>query len=256
VIYFYCNNFIPRKQICYKMEEGGVIEGADTNTSTSSWTASLPADAALIKQGAEARVYRATFLGQQVIIKERFCKTYRHPILDKKLNQRRITQEARCLAKIRAAGIGAPGLIFADIEALRLYLEFVEGTTARDYLLARSHDHPEAAIVAELIGSTLGRMHDANIVHGDLTTSNMIISPDTSLVLIDFGLSYITRNAEEDEAVDLYVLERAFLSTHPNSEGLFSLLLEAYGRTAKKGQQVLNRLEQVRLRGRKKLAFG
>ena len=46
--------------------------------------------------------------------------------------------------------------------------------------------------------------------------------------LIDFGLSYISRNAEEDKAVDLYVLERAFLSTHPNSEQLVPILLYSW----------------------------
>ena len=107
-----------------------------------------------------------------------------------------------------------------------------------------------------LIGSEIAKMHLADIIHGDLTTSNMILrhpsaqnTPNTSLVwlllyfdelqndlimscikvLIDFGLAY-NSNLVEDKAVDLYVLERAFASTHPESEPLFASVLEAYGK--------------------------
>jgi len=75
-------------------------------------------------------------------------------------------------------------------------------------------------------------------------------------VIIDFGLSFMTRNHVEDAAVDLYVLERALLSTHPSSETLFSCFLEEYSKHTKKASSVLTRLDEVRLRGRKKVAFG
>ncbi|KAG5340342.1 hypothetical protein C0989_002071 [Termitomyces sp. Mn162] len=89
-----------------------------------------------------------------------------------------------------------------------------------------------------LIGIQLAKMHAADVVHGDLTTSNMMLRhpssftsnvPDTptELVLIDFGLSYVS-SLVEDKAVDLYVLERAFLSTHPESEPLFASVLASY----------------------------
>ena len=39
--------------------------------------------------------------------------------------------------------------------------------------------------------------------------------------MIDFGLSF-QEGVAEDKGVDLYVLERAFLSTHPNTEKLFA----------------------------------
>lgn len=46
-------------------------------------------------------------------------------------------------------------------------------------------------------------------------------------VLIDFGLSNNSTLAE-DKAVDLYVLERAFQSTHPASDELFNQILASY----------------------------
>ena len=99
-----------------------------------------------------------------------------------------------------------------------------------------------------MIGQSLGRMHTADIIHSDLTTSNMMLYLNTgkpelvessptplshllprAQVLIDFGLSFQS-GLVEDKAVDLYVLERAFASTHPQSEPLFTAVLEAYAK--------------------------
>jgi TP53 regulating kinase-like protein len=121
------------------------------------------------------------------------------------------------------------------------------------------------------IGRAVGRLHGVGVVHGDLTTSNMLLSPspssaggegentsglDGEIVLIDFGLAQQTVQ-EEDRAVDLYVLERAFGSTHPREEGFFGEVLEGYRDGFSKGAKgTLRRLEEVRLRGRKKSMIG
>ena len=106
-------------------------------------------------------------------------------------------------------------------------------------------------------------MHEGGIMHGDLTTSNMIIKVSECegskfydyLYFIDFGLSYILDQVEH-KAVDLYVLEKAFLSTHPELEQEYSTLLSTYERQSKKGKEVVSKINEVRSRGRKKLAFG
>jgi TP53 regulating kinase-like protein len=114
--------------------------------------------------------------------------------------------------------------------------------------------------LSEKIGKAIGRIHNSNIIHGDLTTSNLMLRlPSLSLVVVDFGLSYISSMAE-DKAVDLYVLERAFLSTHPNSEPLvrlyfrfmnefinvvqFADVLEAYRTSYKGAESVLKKLNE------------
>ena len=75
-------------------------------------------------------------------------------------------------------------------------------------------------------------------------------------VLIDFGLAYIS-TLVEDKAVDLYVLERAFSSTHPASEPLFASVLRAYEqKMGKEWKAVSRRLDDVRLRGRKRSMVG
>ena len=120
------------------------------------------------------------------------------------------------------------------------------------------------------IGRTVGSMHKVGVVHGDLTTSNMILRPvgDAStdgitespsmtgdIVLIDFGLASSSSH-EEDRSVDLYVLERAFGSTHPMTEDFFSEILHGYAESFKGAKLVLKKLEEVRMRGRKRSMLG
>ena len=84
----------------------------------------------------------------------------------------------------------------------------------------------------------------------------MIYDPnERSLTLIDFGLSFVSGLAE-DKAVDLYVLERAFLSTHPNTEQLFQALLDSYSSSSKNSATVIAKLDEVRMRGRKRTMVG
>ena len=133
--------------------------------------------------------------------------------------------------------------------------------------------------VAYAIGTVIAKMHNVNVVHGDLTTSNIMlrnpqISTSTcsesmkefapswkpSLVLIDFGLAG-TAGAKgvnhEEKAVDLYVLERALNSTHPScSQWLQKEIFRAYKKHCSASDSVLQRLSQVRLRGRKRECFG
>lgn len=112
--------------------------------------------------------------------------------------------------------------------------------------------------LVEDVGRVLARMHDEDVIHGDLTTSNMLLRRDGEklrLVLIDFGLSYVSA-LPEDKGVDLYVLEKAFLSTHPNTETLFRKLLKSYARASKKAPAVMKKLDEVRLRGRKRSMLG
>uniref|UniRef100_A0A1A8LUL8 non-specific serine/threonine protein kinase n=2 Tax=Nothobranchius TaxID=28779 RepID=A0A1A8LUL8_9TELE len=219
----------------------------------------------LVKQGAEGRVYRAQFLGKPTIVKERFRKRYRHPVLDEKLTHRRTVQEVRSILRCRRAGISAPVVYFVDYTSHCIFMEEIAGSsTVRDHIVstqqANSCKELELQQLAERIGRILAKMHDEDVIHGDLTTSNMLLrrsSQDTEsdLVLIDFGLSYIS-SLPEDKGVDLYVLEKAFLSSHPNTNVLFEKLLQSYTKSSKKSPAVIKKLDEVRLRGRKRSMVG
>lgn len=216
-------------------------------------------DLQLIQQGAEARVYSGTFQSRLCVVKERFKKAYRHAALDTKLRQRRTAQEVRCMMKCRKCGIAAPGVFFVDYENCKIYMEKLDkSSTLRDVIRQsqRPRDDVQLRQVAVSIGEVLARMHDVDVIHGDLTTSNLMLDLNTKqLQLIDFGLSSVSGMAE-DKGVDLYVLERAFLSTHPNTEDLFQLILETYRSCSKGSTNVFAKLDEVRLRGRKRTMVG
>ncbi|XP_053783097.1 EKC/KEOPS complex subunit TP53RK [Desmodus rotundus] len=216
----------------------------------------------LVKQGAEARVFRGRFQGRAAVVKHRFPKSYRHPALEARLSRRRTVQEARALLRCRRAGISAPVVFFVDYASNCLFMEEIEGSvTVRDYIqsIMETEKTPERLLgLAKTIGQVLARMHDEDLVHGDLTTSNMLLRPppqQLDIVLIDFGLSFISA-LPEDKGVDLYVLEKAFLSTHPNTESVFEAFLKSYSSSSKKAKPVLKKLDEVRLRGRKRTMVG
>ncbi|WAR12395.1 PRPK-like protein [Mya arenaria] len=191
-----------------------------------------------LKQGAEAKVYRENFYGRPCISKQRFSKAYRHQILDKSLTLQRLKSEIRAMNKCR--------------------------NLVRDYIVDLQKNDPELAIkkltpLAGKLGSILGKMHSGKIIHGDLTTSNMLLRGDPEnldIVMIDFGLSF-AEGLPEDKGVDLYVFERALLSTHPNTEDLFTEVMEAYKKAnVKEANDVISKLDEVRMRGRKRTMVG
>ncbi|KAG6975236.1 hypothetical protein JG688_00002595 [Phytophthora aleatoria] len=215
----------------------------------------------LISQGAEAKVFETEFAGCACIVKERVKKSYRLPVLDKKLSHRRLVQEARCILKCRRAGVLTPVIFLVDEDNSRLYLEKIEGGSLKDYLRRAYKLDPKygdkALKKAYHIGEAIAKMHDADIVHGDLTTSNMMLSSDdaTDVTMIDFGLAN-SQPLPEDKAVDLYVMERAFTSTHVNSEVLVEEVLRAYRAKSRRSDAIFQKLSQVRLRGRKRTMVG
>ncbi|KAL4105616.1 hypothetical protein PRIC1_003676 [Phytophthora ramorum] len=215
----------------------------------------------LISQGAEAKVFETDFAGRPCVVKERVKKSYRLPVLDKKLSHRRLVQEARCILKCRRAGVLTPAIFLVDEDKSRLYLEKVPGGSLKDYLRRAYKLDPKygpmALKKAYQIGEAIAKMHDADIVHGDLTTSNMMLSSDdaTDVTMIDFGLAN-SQPLPEDKAVDLYVMERAFASTHVNSELLVEEVLRAYRAKSRRSDAIFQKLSQVRLRGRKRTMVG
>lgn len=213
----------------------------------------------LVKQGAEARVYSTDFLGKPAIAKERFVKAYRVAALDEKLTHRRMAQEVRSMARCRRHGIRAPAVYHLDLEGRVIYMERItDGVLVKDYVAGLDPERDAAAVnhLMKVTGAVLARMHDIDVIHGDLTTSNMVYDGAADrLTLIDFGLSFASGLAE-DKGVDLYVLERAFLSTHPGTEEHFKALLSSYAERSKHAAAVVRKLDEVRLRGRKRTMVG
>jgi TP53 regulating kinase-like protein len=228
------------------------------DTSTSSFE--------LITQGAEALLYKTNFLTPTTpaALKVRPFKPWRHPTLDARLTRHRILAEARVLVKCQKENVPVPAVMALDWEAGWMVSEWIAGPTVKAAIRERGSQGGEEKLkgLMQRIGRAVGKLHAVGVIHGDLTTSNMMLrrSEEQSglegeIVLIDFGLA-TQAVQEEDRAVDLYVLERAFGSTHPREEGMFGEVLKAYGETSKSAKTTLKRLEDVRMRGRKKSMLG
>ncbi|XP_054268804.1 EKC/KEOPS complex subunit TP53RK-like [Macrosteles quadrilineatus] len=229
----------------------------------------LNANYMVIKQGAEGKIYKGLYLNKRVIVKERFVKHYRINDLDEHLTKERMKAEAKTIVKSKNAGVRTPAIYLVDFDHRILVMEeIVNSVTVKDAineltsLQAEGDVRGKLETICQEIGLALGKLHKNGIVHGDLTTSNMLLkqnSPECEpeLYLIDFGLSLLDASPQ-DKGVDLYVLERALISTHKNSEQLFDLILKAYQTVYKKGScsEVMSKLEEVRARGRKRTMVG
>lgn len=173
------------------------------------------------------------------VLKRRLSKSYRINEIDQRLKRSRTRREVKVLEKLAPLGF-VPKLIFTDAEE-RIEMEYLEGEKLSVALETR-----DVLALGLEIGKKIKQIHDMGIIHGDLTTSNMILCQN-QIYLIDFGLSFFSQK-EEDKAVDLHVLEEALESKHHAvSWKMFSAVKQAYADKA-----VLKRLEEVQSRGRNK----
>jgi len=200
--------------------------------------------------GAEARIEPVTWMGRAAVAKRRLAKPYRHPELDALLRSERTRDEAALLLAARRAGIRVPILYDCDRAASTLVLEQVPGPTLRQAL--ESDDSDTATARMATLGRVVGRLHDAGLSHGDLTTSNVLLpepADAASLVLIDFGLGAFGEEPEP-RGVDLHLVEEALAATDARHADLFAAFLEAYRQSAACAPVVLQRLDDIRQRGR------
>ncbi len=188
-----------------------------------------------IAQGAEAKLY----LIDSKIVKDRIRKDYRIREIDIRLRKSRTKREAKIFEKLSSISFPAPKLIKSD-DKEKIVMEFIKGPKVRDILEEKDYKR-----LSEEIGKKIAILHNNGIIHGDLTTSNMILEKE--IYFIDFGLSFFSHKIE-DKAVDLHLLKQALESKHYKVwEKCFNAALKAYG-----NKEVLKRLEQVEKRGRYK----
>ncbi|MBN1792997.1 Kae1-associated serine/threonine protein kinase [Candidatus Woesearchaeota archaeon] len=189
-----------------------------------------------IARGAEAVIYEDAAKG--VVVKDRVRKGYRHPELDAELRSQRTKREANLLKKLK---IPRPNLVESDGKE-RIVMERIKGEKVREAL----DKDPK---LARKIGSIVAQMHDSHVIHGDLTTSNILIGKDGNLVFIDFGLSFQSHKVE-DKAVDIHLFKQALESKHFKvyDEALKEFL--AGYRKAEGYGEIMKRLEEVEARGR------
>ena len=193
----------------------------------------------LIAQGAESKL----FLNKGKVIKNRFRKTYRIKEIDERLRKFRTKREAKILEKLQKSKISTPKLINNNKKDT-IEIEFVKGKLIKNIL------DKNCIKLSKEIGDKVAMLHNLDIMHGDLTTSNMIFNK--KIYFIDFGLSFFSDKIE-DKAVDLHLLKEALESKHSKIwEKSYKAVIDSYVKKAVDGKKILERIKIVEKRGRYK----
>jgi Kae1-associated kinase Bud32 len=196
----------------------------------------------LLAKGAEANIY----LESGRLVKERISKKYRVPELDLRLRKIRTQREAKLLENALKAGMSVPKVFKTDMRNYKIYMEYIEGMPMKTFLDAA--DERSIKEICSKIGLALSLMHNANIIHNDLTTSNMLYA-DGVVYYIDFGLGS-TATRIEDKAMDLVVFKRSLQVAHSGKfKTIWAALMDSYGGT-KDLSQILGRVEVIERRAR------
>lgn len=198
----------------------------------------------LIAQGSESKLY----VHDNKVIKDRYPRKYRLKNLDIKLRHFRTNREAKILQKLKTINFASPEIISTDGKKI-IKMNFIHGSLLRDVLEKENY-----VKLCEEIGQKIAILHNNEIIHGDLTTSNMILGDE--IYFIDFGLSFFSKKVE-DKAVDLHLLKQALESKHYKVwKSCFKCAINSYKKNSNDSSLVLKRLEKVDLRGRNKAKIG
>ena len=194
-------------------------------------------------QGAEALI----LLDKNKIIKKRVKKSYRIPELDEKIRKLRTRSETKLLEKALKI-IPVPKIIKSDDKTKEILMEFIKGKKLSKHL--DNFSEKQQLKIFKQVGKNIAKLHDSDIIHGDLTTSNMILK-ENKVYFVDFGLGFISHKIE-DKAVDLHLLKQVLEARHfKNWDKLFREILKNY-KISKDSKKVFERIKQVEKRGRYK----
>src|SRR5256712_10682166 len=204
----------------------------------------------LLHRGAEADLSLATVGPWRVVVKRRVKKEYRNPSLDQQIRHDRTISEASVIHEAKTAGARVPSIVGVDIENNAIVMTHLAGTVARECLddMGKS----EAQKLLRSIGEQIGLLPTAGIVHGDLTTSNVIVSATGAPFIVDFGMS--RRSIEpEDRGVDLHLLQRSIVASHnKNPSSMMNAMIRGYEQTAGKkvADSTWGKAREIARRGR------
>ena len=204
----------------------------------------------LLKKGAEASLFLADWHGRKVVIKERLPKRYRPAELDSKIRGYRTAHEPQLMHEAKKAGVPTPTIFLVDLKDAAITMEFVAGKQVKQVLTDVSREKRQELSV--MIGGLIGKLHRHGVIHGDLTTSNMILNAEGKIFLVDFGLGE-KNNEVEARGVDLHLMKRALQSTHYRcAEECFKNVLKGYSAVLgeEDAEKVFEKIREIERRGR------
>jgi TP53 regulating kinase and related kinases len=206
----------------------------------------------LLYRGAEADVFRGDWCGLPAVYKVRNPLPYRLPELDKLIRVQRTVHEAQMIHLSRLAGVSAPRLYYLSPPEALLVMEYLEGTRLKALLLEAGLKDERVVEIGEEFGRSVGKLHAVGIMHGDLTTSNVIVHGDGGVSLIDFGLAIHSQRLE-DQAVDLRLIKETLTGAHNVlSKRFMQSLLSGYSSVLGKerAEAATRKLAEIERRGR------
>ncbi len=201
----------------------------------------------IVQRGAEAVLYLQKELDKKMIVKERVSKGYRIPEIDEKIRKNRTRHELKLLSRARQAGIQTPKAWSPN--KYNIVMDYIEGFRVKDVF--NDLETKERKKLCREMGDIIAKLHENGMIHGDLTTSNMILDKNGKMFLIDFGLGKFSGKIE-DQAVDLFLLQEAIKSTHFDFlDESWKGVLKGYGKYSR-SKEVIKRFEQIAKRRRYK----
>lgn len=199
----------------------------------------------IIGRGAEAILYLDIFEKQKVLVKERIPKKYRITEIDEKLRRERTRKEVKLLTEARTFGVETPPLF--NVAENKITMEYIDGKTVKEVFYHAAEEDIEK--ISKEVGKIIGLLHSNGIIHGDLTTSNMIIK-NGKIFIIDFGLGEFSKKIE-DQGVDLNLFEESVKATHFKLYPIiWKNVIEAYKKEYKSANEVLMKVEEIEKRAR------
>lgn len=225
------------------MEDTGIIQRFRTDEVDIPWVSNkrsyLKLSDGLIAKGAESNIVDGQYLNKSAILKNRIPKNYRIPEIDNKIRKSRTKLEAKLLSDVKRGGVITPLLYNVDLDDKIIAMEKIDGKMVKDIITMKSED------LATRIGQDISKIHNQNIIHGDITTSNMLVDSKGDLVFLDFGLGRYS-DLLEDKAVDLLVLKKSLQSIDQKiASHIFDLVLDGYN-----NDDIVKKIKEIELRGR------
>lgn len=189
-----------------------------------------------LKKGAEADISVKKINNIKFLIKKRVIKKYRDKELDFKIRKRRTKSESKILIDLFHI-VNVPKIKEINLEKCSICMEFLDGVELKKIIDKRKD-------LCIKIGEEIKKFHEFGIIHGDITTSNLIYF-NKKIYFIDFGLGYYSKKIE-DKAVDLVVFKKTFNATHSNIKNGFELVLKGYSPS----KEILSKMQNIEKRAR------
>ena len=202
----------------------------------------------ILAKGAESDIFDESYLNRNAILKKRVSKSYRFSEIDDRIRYSRTKSEAKILSDVKDTGVRTPVLYDIDLDNKEILMEKIDGAMVKDVI--PTLDDGELESLSYDIGCNIGLIHSKNIIHGDITSSNILLDDDGGLVFIDFGLSYYS-DLLEDKAVDLLVFKKSLKSLNSNiADKIFNFMFKGYESVDNDIDLIKSNIRDIESRGR------